>query len=309
MHLKLTWCGENDILSTTKNVAIKNVSPKRVVSLLIRVLISSKQHKELGPACQSWREFSYLPTVKITIQIQCFAENYSKQTLKGILLRNETMSCRHTKSSFYTLRRLKHILWKESSLETQEQSVGSGEKAGQKFSSTGERAPGYRLSPDHFQNFKRMPAPDWAQKMLCIIVSNRRTHLQSSFHVFVHDGYCLDHGLCGSCTKEMHAVRKPSVWYKIPIWFQITVCPKTKGVFPKIQASAYNRYSRLHWLQLAYIFMREFLKDTTTADSHENVAWKSELIFFSVSIVIIPTSLLCQMQANSSGAEFLSTIS
>ena len=30
---------------------------------------------------------------------------------------------------------------------------------------------------------------------------------------------------------------------------------------------------------------------------------------FSVSIVIIPTRLLCQMQANSSGAEFLSTIS
>ena len=54
---------------------------------------------------------------------------------------------------------------------------------------------------------------------------------------------------------------------------------------------------------------REFLKDTTTADSHENVAWKSEFIFFSVSVVIIPTRLLCQMQANSSGAEFLSTIS
>ena len=30
---------------------------------------------------------------------------------------------------------------------------------------------------------------------------------------------------------------------------------------------------------------------------------------FSGSIVIIPTRLLCQMQANSSGAEFLSTIS
>ena len=29
----------------------------------------------------------------------------------------------------------------------------------------------------------------------------------------------------------------------------------------------------------------------------------------SVSIVIIPTGLLCQMQANSSAAEFLSTIS
>ena len=39
--------------------------------------------------------------------------------------------------------------------------------------STGERAPGYRLSPNYFQKFKRMPAPEWAQKMLCIIVPNR----------------------------------------------------------------------------------------------------------------------------------------
>ena len=68
----------------------------------------------------------------------------------------------------------------------------------------------------------------------------------SSFRVFVHDGYCLDHRLSSSCTKEMHAVRKLSVWYKIPIWFQNTVCPKTKDAFPKIQAWAYNRYSRLH---------------------------------------------------------------
>ena len=39
---------------------------------------------------------------------------------------------------------------------------------------SGERAPGYRLSPNYFQKFKRMPAPDWAQKMLSIIVPNRR---------------------------------------------------------------------------------------------------------------------------------------
>ena len=37
------------------------------------------------------------------------------------------------------------------------------------------RAPGYWLSPDHFQTVKRMLVPDWAQKMLCIIVPNRRT--------------------------------------------------------------------------------------------------------------------------------------
>ena len=35
--------------------------------------------------------------------------------------------------------------------------------------------------------------------------------LLSSFREFVHDGYCLDHGLSGSCTEEMHAVRKLSV--------------------------------------------------------------------------------------------------
>ena len=70
--------------------------------------------------------------------------------------------------------------------------------------------------------------------------------LLSSFREFVHDGYCLDHGLSGSCTKEMHAVRKLSVWYKIPIWFQNIVCPKTKDAFPKIQAWAYNGHSRLH---------------------------------------------------------------
>ena len=61
------------------------------------------------------------------------------------------------------------------SSETQGQSVGSGKKAGRKFSSKGGRAPGYRLSPNYFQKFKRIPAPDWAQKMLCIIVPNRRT--------------------------------------------------------------------------------------------------------------------------------------
>ena len=33
------------------------------------------------------------------------------------------------------------------------------------------------------------------------------------------------------------------------------------------------------------------------------------ILIFSLSIVIIPTRLLCQMHVNSSGAEFLSTIS
>ena len=48
-------------------------------------------------------------------------------------------------------------------------------KARQKFSCKGGRTPGYRLSPNYFQKFKRIPAPDWEQNMLCIIVPNRRT--------------------------------------------------------------------------------------------------------------------------------------
>ena len=53
-----------------------------------------------------------------------------------------------------------------SSSETQGQSVGPGEKVRQKFSITGERAPGYRLSPSYFQKFKRILVPGGAQKML-----------------------------------------------------------------------------------------------------------------------------------------------
>ena len=64
-----------------------------------------------------------------------------------------------------------------SSSESKGKSVRSGGKAGQRFSSNDGIAPGYRLSPDHFQKIKRMLAPDWAQKMLCIIVPNRRTNL------------------------------------------------------------------------------------------------------------------------------------
>ena len=70
---------------------------------------------------------------------------------------------------------MKYILSRwctQPSSETQGQSVGSGERAWRKFSSTGETAPGYWLSPNYFQKFKRMQAPDWAQKMLCIIVPN-----------------------------------------------------------------------------------------------------------------------------------------
>ena len=295
-------------IRSTKNIAIKKRFSKKTCVALNRSFNILQATQRAGSSiCQSWREFSYLPTVKITIQIQCFAENYGKQTPKGILLRNETMSCRHTKSSFYTLRRLRHILWKESSLETQEQSVGSGEKAGQKFSSTGERALGpYQTISKTSGGCQLLIGPKKCFVLLCPIGEHisRVLFMCSYTRAIVSIMACVAHAP-KKCTQSGNF----QFDFKFPSDFKLLSVWKLKMFFQKIQASAYNRYSRLHQPRLAYIFMRKFLKDTTTADSHENVAWKSELIFFSASIVFIPTNLLCQMQPNSSGAEFLSTIS
>ena len=177
--------------------------------------------------------------------------------------------------------------------------VRPGEKARRTFSSMGGKAPGYRLSPDHFQTVKQMLASYWAQKMLCIIVPNRRT-ASPEFFLWVRTWWlltCLAHAP-KKCTQS------GNFQFDINSPFQNTVYPKTKDAFPKIQAWAYNRYSRLHRSRLRKY--REFnmaRQLTTTKTSHEE--WTH---IFSVSIVIIPTHLLCQMQANSSGAEFLSTI-
>ena len=89
-----------------------------------------------------------------------------------------------------------------ASSETQGQSVWSGEKAGRKFSSTGERASGYRLSSNYFQKFKWMSAPDWAQKILCIILPNRRT-VSPEFFSWVRTRRLLS---CNTCP-----VRSPSL--------------------------------------------------------------------------------------------------
>ena len=69
-------------------------------------------------------------------------------------------------------------------------------------------------------------------------------HLLSSFCEFVHD-YWLDHSLSGSCTKEIHT-ESGNFQFDINSPFQNNVYPKTKDAFPKIQAWAFNRYSRLH---------------------------------------------------------------
>ena len=45
-----------------------------------------------------------------------------------------------------------------------------------KFSKTGERAPGHRISPDRFQTAWRMPAPDWAQKSFVLLCQSANSN-------------------------------------------------------------------------------------------------------------------------------------
>ena len=68
-----------------------------------------------------------------------------------------------------------------ASSETQGQSVGLGEKVERTFSSTGKRAPRYRLSPNYFQKFKRMPALIGHKKCFVLLCPIGEQFLLSSF--------------------------------------------------------------------------------------------------------------------------------
>ena len=58
------------------------------------------------------------------------------------------------------------------------------EKGTTKVSSTGGKAPGYRFSPGLLQMVKQLLAPDWAQKILGIVVPIRRTASLEFFSYF-----------------------------------------------------------------------------------------------------------------------------
>jgi len=82
-----------------------------------------------------------------------------------------------------------------------------------------------QLSLEHFQTVKRMLAPDWTQKMLCIIVPNQRT-ASPEFFSCVHTRQLLTQSWLVWLMHQRNA-NSP---------FQNTVYPNTKDTFPKIQA-------------------------------------------------------------------------
>ena len=91
---------------------------------------------------------------------------------------------------------------------------------------------------------------------------------------------------------------------KSPSDFKILSARKLKALFQKykLQVTTGIRPCIGHVLR-KYIYRELFKKIPRRKRRMEK--W---IHIFSVSILIIPTRLLCQMQANSSGAEFLSTI-
>ena len=155
--------------------------------------------------------------------------------------------------------------------------MGPEEKARRKFSITGRRAPGYRLSPNYFQNFKRIPALIGHKKCFVLFCSIGEQFLLSSFResytrAIVSVTACLVHAP-KKCTQSGN------------FWFDI----KSPSAFKILSARKLKTLSKNTSLSLQQVFtlesvtscvnIREFLKDTTTAASHENVAWKSEFIF------------------------------
>ena len=144
------------------------------------------------------------------------------------------------------------LIWWISSSETQGQSVGS-KKAGRKFASRGKRAPGYRLWQNYFQKFKQMSAPNWAQKNALYFSAQAANSfsrvlfvsLYTTAIVSIRD--CLAHApkKCTQSGDFQFDIKSPSD-------FKILSARKLNTpFFSKIQAWAYNRYSRLHWSHIA----------------------------------------------------------
>ena len=67
----------------------------------------------------------------------------------------------------------------------------SGERKRRKFSSTGERAPGYRLSPNYSKNSRACRLLIGHKKCFVLLCPIGEQFLLSSFREFVHNGYCF----------------------------------------------------------------------------------------------------------------------
>ena len=121
----------------------------------------------------------------------------------------------------------------------------AGEKARRKFSSTGGKAPGLPTLTGPFPNDKANVG-SWLGTKNALYYCAQSAN--SIFWVLFVSSYTTAIDSITACLA--HAPKKcpqsGNFQFDVNSPFQNTVYPKTKGAFPKIQAWAYNRYSRFH---------------------------------------------------------------
>ena len=125
-----------------------------------------------------------------------------------------------------------------------------------------------------------MPAPDRAQKLLCIYIMPNRQTVPPEFFSWVRIRRAISITACLA-----HAPKK----WKQSGNFQFDIKPSSD--FKILSARKLKTLFQKYKLELttcihacighaSCVNTRKVLKDTTTADSHGNVAWKSEFTFF-----------------------------
>ena len=136
-----------------------------------------------------------------------------------------------------------------------------------------------------------MPASDWAQKMLCIIVPNRRTVSPELFSwvrtrrlLFRSRLVWLMHQRNARCQKTFSLIYNPHLISEYCL-------PENPRRFSKNTSLSLQQVFTLTSVT-SCVNVKEFLKDTTTADGHENVGRVEKWIhIFSVSLGIISLTL------------------
>ena len=129
------------------------------------------------------------------------------------------------------------------------------------------------LGTDSHRTISKQSSKCWLlighKKCFVLLCPIGEQYLLSSFCDFIHDGYSLDNGLSGSCTKEMHVVRKLSVGLKT-LHFKIVSTRKLKTLFQKYKLELTTGIHAC--IDHAFVNIREFNMPrqlTTTKTSHE----------------------------------------
>ena len=120
-----------------------------------------------------------------------------------------------------------------------------------------------------------MPVPDWAQKMLSINWAQSANSFSGVPLVSSYTTDCLAH-VPKKCTQSGNF----QFDIKSPSDFKILSARKLKTLFQKYKLELTTGINFTLASVTSCKNIREFLKDTTMADNHENVAWKREFTSF-----------------------------